>query len=102
MRGHAGLHPPRTRAARACAVVGWRAPDSATFRKEWPASAAARSAAQALGHEGLANDDVGPGDQLGEYRCGGGMHFARAMGREGSIVGVDLGGPEHVRIVLGP
>jgi Lsr2 len=30
-----------------------------------------------------------------------GMHFARAVGREGVVVGVNLGGPEHVRIVFG-
>ena len=29
------------------------------------------------------------------------MHFARAVGCEGIIVGVNLGGPEHVRIVFG-
>jgi len=27
------------------------------------------------------------------------MYFARAVGCEGIAVGVDLGGPEHVRIV---
>jgi len=30
------------------------------------------------------------------------MSFARAMGCGGGIIVVDLGGPEHVRIVLGP
>jgi precorrin-2 C20-methyltransferase / precorrin-3B C17-methyltransferase len=34
------------------------------------------SAAQALAHQGLADDDVGPGDQFGEPRRNGGMHFA--------------------------
>jgi hypothetical protein len=29
------------------------------------------------------------------------MHFARAVGCEGSVVSVNLGGPEHVRIVFG-
>src|SRR6266568_844813 len=29
------------------------------------------------------------------------MHLARAVGCEGSVIGVDLGGPEHVRIVFG-
>jgi hypothetical protein len=29
------------------------------------------------------------------------MHLAHAVGCEGSIVGIDLGGPEYVRIVLG-
>src|SRR5580700_458011 len=29
------------------------------------------------------------------------MHVARAVGCEGSVVSVDLGGPEHVRIVFG-
>jgi hypothetical protein len=30
------------------------------------------------------------------------MHFAGPVGCEGSVGGVDLGGPEHVRIVFGP
>jgi len=30
------------------------------------------------------------------------MNVARAMGCEGGLVGVDLGSPEHMRIVLGP
>ena len=30
------------------------------------------------------------------------MHVARAMAREGIIVGVYLGGPEQVRVVPGP
>jgi hypothetical protein len=30
------------------------------------------------------------------------MHLGRAVGREGGIVSVDLGGPEHLRAVRGP
>ena len=40
--------------------------NGATFPNGWPASATASSPAQALGHQGLANHDVGPGDQLGD------------------------------------
>jgi hypothetical protein len=29
------------------------------------------------------------------------MHRARAVGCECAVVGIDLGGPEHVRIVFG-
>jgi hypothetical protein len=45
-------------AARACSCGCWRAPDSVTSPRGWPARAAARSAAQPLGHKGLASDDV--------------------------------------------
>ena len=60
------------------------------------------SSAQARRHDGLADGDVGPGDQLSEDRLGSGMYLGRAMGREGGIVGVDLGGPEHLWVVRGP
>ena len=60
-----------------------------------------RLAAQALGHKRLADYDVRRGNQLGEHWRGGGMHFACAVGCEGIVVSVNLGGPEHVRIVFG-
>ena len=53
------------------------------------------SFAQARRHDGLADGDVGRGDQVSEDRLGSGMDLGRAMGCEGGIVGVDLGGPEH-------
>jgi len=60
------------------------------------------SSVQARRHDGLADGDVGRGDQLSEDRLGSGMYLGRAMGREGGIIGLDLGGPEHLLVVRGP
>jgi hypothetical protein len=59
------------------------------------------SSAQARRHDGLADGDVGRGDQLGEDRLGGGMDLGRAMGREGGLVGVDLGGQNPLQVIRG-
>jgi len=60
------------------------------------------SSVQARRHDSLADSDVGRGDQVREDRLGSGMDVSRAMGREGGIVGIDLGGPEHLWVVRGP
>lgn len=59
------------------------------------------SSVQACCHDGLADGVAGHGDQLSEHQRGG-MDLGRAMGREGGIVGVDLGGSGHLRVVRGP
>ena len=60
------------------------------------------SSAQARRRDGLADGDAGRGDQVSEDRPGSGMDPGRAMGREGSIAGVDLGDPEHLPVARGP
>jgi hypothetical protein len=55
-----------------------------------------------LGHDCFADGDIGGGDQLGEDRVSGSVYRGRAVAGEGGLVGVDLGGPEDVRVVRGP